>query len=84
MNTYLINTTKVTPEGSNLVQAKEFHEEDLFKPLRALASGLNGQLIIVNEMKLIGVVVVEASDEVVKTLKNAGYQVHVNGKVRAL
>lgn len=77
MNTYIVMRDIKQPLPKTNEEAKVVHEEQLFLPLEALASS-SGQFTIVNKMKLIGVAVIESTDEGVKLLKEAGYSVHAN------
>lgn len=72
MKIYLVCITD-RPATGTAEQVEASNEIHLFKPLRALAENMTDNLVIVNELRITGIAIVDATDEGVQKLKELGY-----------
>lgn len=79
MKTYVVEsgfTTDFYPP-LNRDQVTSLYEQYLFRPLRARAQESEGELVIKEELNLIGRVIVEASEKSAKALRSLGFHLQV-------
>lgn len=54
-------------------EKKAIYEEHVFQPLRSRAASSNGELVIREELKIIGRAIIDASEEAAKNLRLLGF-----------
>jgi len=58
-------------------QLADLYDQHLFRPLREKAKESGGELVITEELNLIGRVIVEASEKAAKTLRSLGFRLQI-------
>jgi hypothetical protein len=66
------------------VELYSMYEKYLFEPLRNKAKEIGNELIIKEELPLIGKAVIEASDKVAKALRARGYHLQTKKIIRSI
>jgi hypothetical protein len=65
-------------------QVVELNTQNLFQPLRSMSKNMENELRIIEELNLIGSVIIEASEKTAKAIRGAGFTVHLNSIKKAL
>jgi hypothetical protein len=84
MNTYLVAGNYRMESGLDNDGLIAFHKKKFFDHIEQLAASSKGEITVVNELELIGIAVVEATEEAAIILKKTGYTVNLNGKKQAI
>lgn len=58
-------------------QETDLYDQHLFRPLRDRAKSSNGELVIKEELNMIGRVIIEASEMVAKNLRSLGFHLQI-------